>query len=103
MAASPIAAEKVDYQGLKSWIAAQEAFEAATKEPAPLTPVQRQAVAHLIRLTQATTNPMAQNLDLGDKDYISMLQRKHSLPHPAGTTTLNPKPADSEHIPPQCG
>lgn len=67
-------AQKVDYQALKAWIAAQEAYEAETNQPAPLTAAQRKAVAEL---TRVNPNVLRQNIDI---DYISILDRKPS-PH----------------------
>ncbi|KAB5558315.1 hypothetical protein GE09DRAFT_1118745 [Coniochaeta sp. 2T2.1] len=100
MAVSPISAERVDYQGLKSWIAAQEAFEAATKQPAPLTSAQRQAVADLTRLIQPKTMPLAQTVDLGDKDYISILQLWSASKLGTGVTVTYNEPAAVPAPPP---
>ncbi|KAB5570404.1 hypothetical protein GE09DRAFT_706723 [Coniochaeta sp. 2T2.1] len=100
MAASPIPAERVDFQGLKSWIAAQEAFEAATKQPAPLTPAQRQAVADLTRLIKTKTMPLAQTVNLGDKDYISILQLWSASKQGTGVTVAYNEPTAVPAPPP---
>jgi hypothetical protein len=68
-----VSAQRVDYQALKAWISAQEAYEAQTNHPAPLTPAQRQAIAEL---TRGNPNHVTQKNDVDDKDYISILQRK---------------------------
>ncbi|KAL1840909.1 hypothetical protein VTK73DRAFT_3639 [Phialemonium thermophilum] len=62
------AAQPVDYQALKAWIAAMEAYEAANHKPAPLTPAQREAVS-LLRLPAAPTV----DVELDDTDWISKL------------------------------
>ena len=77
-----MSAQRVDYQGIKAWIASQEAYEAANKQPAPLTAAQRTAVAELSRVSPV---PATQDVEVDDKDYISILQRK-SPPHPLVTT-----------------
>lgn len=70
IAAADLAAGfRVDYKALKAWIAAQEAYEAATSEPAPLTEAQKRAV---IELSQATSSG---NVDLGAKDWISLMYK----------------------------
>ena len=70
-----MSAQKVDYQAVKAWIPTQEAYEAANKQPALLTAAQRKAVAELARVIPA---PMTQGVEVDDKDYISILQRKSS-------------------------
>lgn len=58
------------YAEVKAWIAQQEAFEKATKTPAPLTNAQRKAL-EVLRLPLSVTPPP----ELGHVDYISLLNR----------------------------
>lgn len=58
------------YAEVKAWIAQQEAFEKATKTPAPLTNAQRKAL-EVLRLPLSVTPPP----ELGNVDYISLLNR----------------------------
>lgn len=75
---------KVNYQDLKDWIARQEAYEASTGKPAPLTPAQSRAIAELSRAAQAPTPDMV-NVSVGDEDYVSILNCE--LPSPFSRIT----------------
>ncbi|KAH8910144.1 hypothetical protein BR93DRAFT_935799 [Coniochaeta sp. PMI_546] len=75
--------QRVDYQALKAWIAAQEAYEVATKTPAPLTPTQRKAIAEL---SKSNPSPLTQNVPVGDMDYISILHHFVNASQGNGTT-----------------
>lgn len=60
------------YAEVKAWIASQEAFEKATKTPAPLTNAQRKAL-EVLRLPLSVTPPP----ELGNVDYISLLNSEY--------------------------
>jgi hypothetical protein len=70
---------KVTYQELKDWIAKQEAYEASTGKPPPLTPAQSKAIAELSRAAQAPSSNMV-DISVGDEDYMSVLNCKSPLP-----------------------
>jgi hypothetical protein len=70
-------ASKVNYRALKDWIAELEAYEATTGKPAPLTPAQSKAIAELSRAAQGP-NPLTVNVDIGDKDFFGVINRKFS-------------------------
>ncbi|KAM7202097.1 hypothetical protein V8F20_004551 [Naviculisporaceae sp. PSN 640] len=62
--------DNVGYQDLKDWIAAQESLP----EPVPLTDVQRKAIADLRDSLKLCTVSNT-DIDLGDKDWVSLLHR----------------------------
>jgi hypothetical protein len=82
-------ASKVNYRGLKDWIAELEAYEATTGKPAPLTPAQSKAIAELSRAAQGP-NPLTVNVDIGDKDFFGVINRK--LGHLSNLTLLSTNP-----------
>ncbi|OIW33925.1 hypothetical protein CONLIGDRAFT_201446 [Coniochaeta ligniaria NRRL 30616] len=96
---SDSAPQKVDYQALKAWIAAQEAYAAATGEPAPTTPAQRKAIAEL---SKSNPSPLTQNVTLGDMDSISILHHYVNATQAQGTTLTysDPLPTPSPSSPP---
>lgn len=62
--------DPVDYKDLKAWIAEQESLPS----PAPLTDVQRRAIADLRDSLKTRAVPKVE-IDLGDKDWVSLLHR----------------------------
>lgn len=68
--------DDVGYKDLKEWIAMQESLP----EPRPLTDVQRRAIADL-RDSLKISAVFNTDLDLGDKDWISLLHREFTLHH----------------------
>lgn len=62
--------ERVDWNALKSYIAAKEAYETRTGDPAPLTEDEFAAIAVLLR---PAPRPDA---DLGTSNWISFINRK---------------------------
>lgn len=64
------ARERVDWAALKSYIAAKEAYETQSGQPAPLTDDEYAAIAVLLR-PAPRPDP-----DLGTKNWISFINRK---------------------------
>ena len=64
--------EPVDYRDLKEWIAEQEALP----QPAPLTDVQRKAIAEL----KASIAKKVPEPDVGGADWVSLLHSQSHLP-----------------------
>ncbi|KAJ9155100.1 hypothetical protein NKR23_g2348 [Pleurostoma richardsiae] len=64
---APLSVAPGQFDALKKWIAKQEAYEAATSQPAPLTDGQRKAMASLIR-----TRPEPA---MGDDSWMQLLNR----------------------------
>ncbi|KAK0722886.1 hypothetical protein B0T26DRAFT_239088 [Lasiosphaeria miniovina] len=61
--------EPVDYRDLKAWIAEQEALP----QPAPLTEIQKEAIAKLRASLGGWPEP-----ELGDTNWVGLLHRKYS-------------------------
>ncbi|ROW04609.1 hypothetical protein VPNG_07454 [Cytospora leucostoma] len=81
------------YAEVKAWIAQQEAYEATTKTPAPLTNAQRKAL-EVLRIPIALPSPP----ELDDVDYISLLNRYRQA-HPGGNDIkLEPEAASSKVV-----
>lgn len=61
----------VPWQVLKDWIAKKEAYEKEHHRPAPMSPLELQAVQLLIPPPMVELEP-----DIGNKNWIGLLQRE---------------------------
>ncbi|KAK3379416.1 hypothetical protein B0T24DRAFT_589986 [Lasiosphaeria ovina] len=71
--------EPVDYRDLKAWIAEQEALP----QPAPLTEIQKKAIAELRASLGGRPEP-----ELGDIDWVSLLYRYRDAYRAGGAVVL---------------
>lgn len=70
----------VDFHVIKTWIAAKEADQASTNQPASLTPTQKKNIEEL-KKSILSDGPTVDPKEVFDKDYLGILNSR-PLPLP---------------------